>query len=415
MNRPYESELKLIGEICDAIHARYPNMGIKKIPNERQPVSPKTELGVADICVASAYKYKAMLLAVVLTGVLTEEQRQMHEEARRDGYKVAVVSSVEEALKAVEQLIPRAIAIKGNEATVENSAFLKNTSEEERSRLIKSLLPQYYDIVMGDFQQIIDTDIKTNKKTKLMVDEFLLSTIEIIARSQGVSLTEAVEKVNRDPDRYLPRTKKVEMGVFYAYTTVMEDIKRRTDVVYGLLNQKTNDVMYPAVIIESAVLQVRMILELIALASLSLNKAAFEENRKKFEKHWHPKDILNDLKKKNPNFYPLPKPMRMPSRDRQAKSDVYVKTGFMGCEELIKIHGECGNILHAKNPFKENSDYGHYENEIRRWMKQIIELLNLHEIMLLGSDSLYVVQMMGKGDRVRMYEFVPVRPPFAQD
>lgn len=62
----------------------------------------------------------------------------------------------------------------------------------------------------------------------------------------------------------------------------MEAIKRRTDVVWGLVDQKINAI-YRATQIESAMLQLRMILELMVLASLSANKQIFDESRKMWE------------------------------------------------------------------------------------------------------------------------------------
>ena len=64
----------------------------------------------------------------------------------------------------------------------------------------------------------------------------------------------------------------------------MEEIKRRTAVVHALMSKETT-VLYRATHIESMVLQVRMILELIALASIAANKKLFENNKAKFEKH----------------------------------------------------------------------------------------------------------------------------------
>ena len=55
-----------------------------------------------------------------------------------------------------------------------------------------------------------------------------------------------------------------------AYNSVMEEIKHRTDVVSALSDQRIS-VMYKAPHVESMVLQVRMITELVALASLSAN------------------------------------------------------------------------------------------------------------------------------------------------
>jgi hypothetical protein len=54
------------------------------------------------------------------------------------------------------------------------------------------------------------------------------------------------------------------------------------------------------------VLQVRMITELIALASLAASKSIFEKNQRKFQKHWDPVKILKDVESLNRNFYPRP-------------------------------------------------------------------------------------------------------------
>lgn len=71
LNSPYADELKLIDEICDTIHVRYPSMAIAKIPNERRPVPPKTKLGAPDIYVGT--RSESVFPAVVLSGILTEE------------------------------------------------------------------------------------------------------------------------------------------------------------------------------------------------------------------------------------------------------------------------------------------------------------------------------------------------------
>jgi hypothetical protein len=90
-----------------------------------------------------------------------------------------------------------------------------------------------------------------------------------------------------------------------AYVSVMEEIKRRTEVIFALLKRDIK-VKYEVTQVETMILQVRMITELIALASLAANKTIFEQNQKKFEKHWHPSKILKDIGKLNPNFYPRP-------------------------------------------------------------------------------------------------------------
>jgi hypothetical protein len=63
--------------------------------------------------------------------------------------------------------------------------------------------------------------------------------------------------------------------------------------------------------IEILALQLRMCLEPFSLTSLAANKKLFEEQRKRFHKHWHPKDIIEDLAKlpiRNPQALPCTMP-----------------------------------------------------------------------------------------------------------
>ena len=187
-----------------------------------------------------------------------------------------------------------------------------------------------------------------------------------------------------------------------AYIAVMEEIKRRIEVVSALHDQRIR-VMYLAPHVESMVLQVRMITELVALASLAANKAIFEEHKKKFENHWHPKVILKDVESLNPNFYPKPIAQMPLSETRIEIALVETETGFMTRDELIQVHGRCGNLLHAQNPFGKGADYDYYEKMVPKWMGQIAKLLSSHRVKLLNKNHFYWVLMKdGKDNQVRM-------------
>ena len=187
-----------------------------------------------------------------------------------------------------------------------------------------------------------------------------------------------------------------------AYIAVMEEIKRRMEVVSTLQARKI-DLMYRAIRVEFMVLQVRMITELVALASLAANKSIFQQHKKKFEKHWYPKDILKDVESLNPNFYPKPI-AQVPVNDTRTEIVlVETETGFMTRDELIEVHGRCGNLLHARNPFGKDADYDYYENIVPTWLKRIAKLLGSHRIKLLNKDRFYWVWMKdAKDGRVHM-------------
>lgn len=190
-----------------------------------------------------------------------------------------------------------------------------------------------------------------------------------------------------------------------AYTAVMEEIKRRTTVIFALLKYEIK-MIYEPTQIESIVLQIRMITELVALASLAANKPIFEENKKKFDKHWHPNKILKDVEDLNPDFYPQPL-KEIPSKKEGVKNElVNLDEGFITRSELVEVHGRCGNLLHARNPFGKSADYKYYSKAAPRWMNRIMKLLNTHKVRLLDDDRFYLVHMKeARDDRVHMYTF----------
>jgi hypothetical protein len=63
------------------------------------------------------------------------------------------------------------------------------------------------------------------------------------------------------------------------YAAVMEEIKRRTAVAHSFL-RGTSSAMYRATQVESIYLQIRMILELVALASLAAKQVALRRESK---------------------------------------------------------------------------------------------------------------------------------------
>ena len=190
-----------------------------------------------------------------------------------------------------------------------------------------------------------------------------------------------------------------------AYNSVMEEIKHRTDVVSALSDQRIS-VMYKAPHVESMVLQVRMITELVALASLSANKSIFEKNRIKFEKQWHPKEILRDVENLNPDFFPVPVVAAPLKHSIAVGKFVNLQDGFMTRDELIQVHGKCGNLLHAQNPYGKGVDYDNYKKMVPTWINRIVALLNSHIIKLLNETGFYRVHMQDTKDgRVHMQKF----------
>ncbi|MBL8524475.1 MAG: hypothetical protein JNN20_12360 [Betaproteobacteria bacterium] len=198
-----------------------------------------------------------------------------------------------------------------------------------------------------------------------------------------------------------------------AYGAVMKEIKYRFRVAEHFAKNPYFAIFEPTAI-ESAVLQIRMILELIALGSIAANKELFETNRMRFEKHWNPADIVKDVEKINPNFYPRPI-IEVPSPTPGVTNDLKpITTGFLTRQELVSLHGRCGEVLHARNPYGKQRDSSWFRTQIPTWLERIRCLLNSHQIYLLGDEAFYLVHMQeDRDEEVHIYRFEKREPGIA--
>lgn len=191
------------------------------------------------------------------------------------------------------------------------------------------------------------------------------------------------------------------------YADVMNEIKRRTKVIHSFLNGERN-AMYMAVNIELICLQIRKILELIALASLVANQKIFLKQVHNLQKMWNAKYILSDIEKINPNFYPMPIDEQPSKRDGIVNDLIDVTEGYLTKDEFIFVYDKCGKILHAENPLGNGIDYKYFESHIPIWMSKIKRLLNSHKITLLNDKNMYLVHMQEDGkEGATVYVFAP--------
>ncbi|QBB72011.1 hypothetical protein ELE36_17480 [Pseudolysobacter antarcticus] len=194
----------------------------------------------------------------------------------------------------------------------------------------------------------------------------------------------------------------MEIKDTHPYVRAMEQIKRRVDTINACSDGRVRLSGPPRV--ECAALQLRMVLELIALASLAANKELFQKQSIRFEKRWHPGEIIKDLEKLNPRFYPIP--FRSSEPDDSGVRSHLPFDRFLSKDKLVEVHGRCGNVLHARNPFGKPIDYEKFLLDVLAWTNDVTSLLNTHEIWLLGDDHFHVVNMTEEGnDAVRMYTF----------
>jgi hypothetical protein len=109
----------------------------------------------------------------------------------------------------------------------------------------------------------------------------------------------------------------------------------------------------------------------------------------------------------NPNFYPKPV-IEKPSQTLGVVSDLHeLSSGFLTKDELVEIHGRCGNVLHARNQYGKKLNYSKFVNDIPAWLGKITKLLDCHKIHLLDDNRrFYLVHMKeDQDDCVHMYTF----------
>jgi hypothetical protein len=161
------------------------------------------------------------------------------------------------------------------------------------------------------------------------------------------------------------------------YLANMSEIRLRISSVRQNLNANPFDV----VSFESALLQIRKSLELIAFSSLASNKDGYESARGGVEKDWHAVRILKAVEAINPGFYPVPID---PDDDSGLLS---LNSGFLTKAEFIKWYNLCGDYMHARNPFIEEQSKLGILALIPELIAKLELLLQEHLISLSGTDD----------------------------
>lgn len=192
------------------------------------------------------------------------------------------------------------------------------------------------------------------------------------------------------------------------YCDLMEEIKRRVNVIDFFLSGSGHAIYKPTTV-ESTCLQIRKVLELIAMGSLIANKNIYSTTHKEFSKHWNAELLLRDMERLNHDFYPTPV-IEIPSETIGVKNNLKKREGdFLTKAEFVAVYKKCGAITHTNNPYGSKVDYAYYDREIPIWRQRIINLLNCHEIRLVNDPGFYLIHMREDRDnKVHFYKFAPV-------
>lgn len=188
---------------------------------------------------------------------------------------------------------------------------------------------------------------------------------------------------------------KRQLGAMNIYANLMVEVKIRMTSIETACSGQTG--LPGPLVREFCFLQLRMICELIALGCLTAHGDIKATQSGKLAKEYSADRILMLLGNLHPDFYPRP------SRHTQLGSHGHhfeaIKDGFMTKADLSQLYQRCGGILHrgsikkllaGKMAFQTNFP------EIIRLTQKIHNLLQIHQVMLLGGGTVFVCTLYQK-------------------
>ena len=184
------------------------------------------------------------------------------------------------------------------------------------------------------------------------------------------------------------------------YLRNMQIIKWRIRAIKDIRTRKCHTT-YPATNIEFCALQIRKILELIALSSLISDLDVYRKKFNNIEKKWNARLILQDIERIHPDFYPIP--VDIDPNDKYRWLDK--RKPYLTKELFVSVYKKCGKILHEDSVFKEDKDmdstYNQADKQINNWAFLIMNLLNTHIVHLYNKKDLFYITMGGEDDHPR--------------
>jgi hypothetical protein len=192
---------------------------------------------------------------------------------------------------------------------------------------------------------------------------------------------------------------KEQSDALSLYANMLEEVKLRIDAINHTLLARTG--LLGPFAYEFCFLQLRMLCELVALGCLVAHGDIAKSQ--KYQKAYRADEIIKKLEGLHPNFYPVPN-VELPTGDPRDRHYDDLKEGFLTKADLIALNGRCGDVLHrgslkALTRTAAAPTILHFP-DITMWAQKIVNLLNIHSIMLLGGDN-YLLCSLGNSQTGR--------------
>jgi hypothetical protein len=179
------------------------------------------------------------------------------------------------------------------------------------------------------------------------------------------------------------------------YLSIMEEVKLRALSINTAINLPNG--LPIELVREYCFLQLRMLCELVALGCLVAHGDI--SNTSAFRRAYKADKILDDLERLHPDFYPYPilPEFTRPSPGNPGRVHLNdVTFDYLKKNELIRLYGKCGDVLHKGNferlvsPRKPlPKDYSY--KDIQEPGQKLINLLNNHRISRVGREFHLIV------------------------
>jgi len=171
----------------------------------------------------------------------------------------------------------------------------------------------------------------------------------------------------------------VSDDILHKYLRLMGDISRRLKIIKDIHSnaEKSLDKLYHY---ESIYFHLRKILEIIVKAPMLINETEYREISKSPENHWRIQQIVEGLKKINPDFYP--KPIEIVKHEGEPDEFISKTSGYLTVEELIEVYNHSSSFLHIRNPLKDENpiDFAIESETVLKAIQNIENLLFMHTI-----------------------------------
>ena len=184
------------------------------------------------------------------------------------------------------------------------------------------------------------------------------------------------------------------------YTDAMQTIKGRKEHIDWIMNNAESRGKVSKFMIESICLQLRMMIEDIAVACAIANADEMPELVSALRKEYRPQKILKGLEEINPECYPTPIVENVEGSQGNFRETHNRPEGdWLTRVEAVKEYGRLSNVIHRNMKAYDGNpvDYREQYQKCNCIEYKIRNLLSHHQITVLDEDTMYRVLMSGKG------------------